>query len=64
MLWSVVGWVWDNIGKRCKEVIRGAKKISCKSMDDLRGAGIALYRKLQKWVVSASFLHGLWAYGK
>jgi len=32
-------------------------------MDDLRGAGIALYRKLQKWVVSASFLHGLWAYG-
>lgn len=26
MLWVGVGWVWDDIGKICKEVIGGAKK--------------------------------------
>lgn len=26
MLWAVVGWVWNDIGKIYKEVIRGAKK--------------------------------------
>lgn len=26
MLWAVVGWVWNDIGEICKEVIGGAKK--------------------------------------